>query len=187
MFKVFRVTTKNGRKSWFPKSIGYFQMHTSFKFYFSNHCSNEKVSNTKVVDLEILSKFGIQKFFVWGQEDGEKLSLQTGIFELQFNYQIALTPSLSLSPPSLFSPRRRLHAGAGQVAGHAPRPHPKLPSRPLPGTAQACHAPSTPSCSTRRGRRHRSRRQSNTCCHATTLAAVPVISRSELRFSPALM
>ena len=49
-------------------------MHSSFKFYFSNHYSNEKVPKTKVVDLEILSKFGIQKFFVWGQE-GEKLSL----------------------------------------------------------------------------------------------------------------
>jgi len=26
---------------------------------------------TKVVDLEILNKFGIQKFFNWGQEQGE--------------------------------------------------------------------------------------------------------------------
>ena len=29
---------------------------------FSNHCSNEKVSKTKVVDLEKLNKVGIQKF-----------------------------------------------------------------------------------------------------------------------------
>ena len=55
-------------------------MHSSFKFYFSNHSSNEKVPKTEVVDLEILSKFGIQKFFVWGQKEGVKLSLQTGIF-----------------------------------------------------------------------------------------------------------
>jgi len=39
-------------------------MHSSFKFYFSNKASNEKVPKTKVVDLEILSKFGIQKFFI---------------------------------------------------------------------------------------------------------------------------
>ena len=45
-------------------------MHSSFKFYLSNHYSNGNVAKTKVVDLEILSKFGIQKFFVWGQEEG---------------------------------------------------------------------------------------------------------------------
>ena len=39
-------------------------MHSSFKFYLSNEVSNEKVSKTKVVDLEILSKFDIQKFFI---------------------------------------------------------------------------------------------------------------------------
>ena len=55
-------------------------MHSSFKFYLSNHCSNGNVPKMKVVDFEILSKFGIQKFFVWGQKEGEKLSLQTGIF-----------------------------------------------------------------------------------------------------------
>ena len=37
-------------------------MHSSFKFYLSNHYSNEKVPKTKVVDLKILSKFGIHKF-----------------------------------------------------------------------------------------------------------------------------
>ena len=39
-------------------------MHSSFKFYLSNEVSNEKVPKTKVVDLEILSKFDIQKFFI---------------------------------------------------------------------------------------------------------------------------
>ena len=33
----------------------------------------------RVVDLEILSKFGIHKFFIWGHEEGEKLSLQKEI------------------------------------------------------------------------------------------------------------
>ena len=54
-------------------------MYSSFKFYLSNEASNEKVPKTKVVDLKILSKFSIQKFFVWGLEEGEKLSLQTGL------------------------------------------------------------------------------------------------------------
>ena len=31
----------------------------------------------KVVDLEKLNKNGIQKFFIWGQVEGEKLSLQS--------------------------------------------------------------------------------------------------------------
>jgi len=39
-------------------------MHSSFEFYFSNEASNEKVPKTKIVDLEILSKFDIQNFFV---------------------------------------------------------------------------------------------------------------------------
>jgi hypothetical protein len=39
-------------------------MPSSFNFYLSNEVSNEKVPETKVVDLEILSKFGIQKFFI---------------------------------------------------------------------------------------------------------------------------
>ena len=34
-----------------------------FQIYLSNEASNEKVPKTKVVDLKILSKFGIQKFF----------------------------------------------------------------------------------------------------------------------------
>ena len=80
--KFFELPDKNGRKIWISKYIGHFQMHSSFKFYLSNKASNEKMHKTKVVDLEILSKFGIQKFFVWGQKEGEKLSLQIGIFEL---------------------------------------------------------------------------------------------------------
>ena len=43
-------------------------MHSSFKFYLSNEASNEKVPKTKVVDLEILSKFDIQKFLIWPLE-----------------------------------------------------------------------------------------------------------------------
>jgi len=39
-------------------------MHSSFNFYLSNQSSNEKVPKTKVVDLEILNNFGIQKFFI---------------------------------------------------------------------------------------------------------------------------
>jgi len=52
-------------------------MHSSFKFYFSNEASNELLPKTKVVDLEILNKFGIQKLFIWGHVEGEKLKLQT--------------------------------------------------------------------------------------------------------------
>jgi len=48
-------------------------MRSSFKFYLLNHCSNENVPKTKVVDLEILSKFGIQKFFFGVQKKGKKL------------------------------------------------------------------------------------------------------------------
>ena len=32
--------------------------------YLSNHCLNEKVPKTKIVDLKILNNFGIQKFFI---------------------------------------------------------------------------------------------------------------------------
>ena len=39
-------------------------MHSSFKLYLSNEASNEFVNKMKVVDLEILSKFGIKKFFI---------------------------------------------------------------------------------------------------------------------------
>ena len=43
-------------------------MHSSFKFYLSNKASNEKVPKTKIVGLEILSKFDSQKFFIWPLE-----------------------------------------------------------------------------------------------------------------------
>ena len=66
--KFYELSHKNGRKIWISKHIGPFQMQSSFKFYLSNEVSNEKVSKTKVVDLEILSKFGIQKFFIWPLE-----------------------------------------------------------------------------------------------------------------------
>jgi len=39
-------------------------MYLSFKLYLSNEDSNELLPKTKVVDLEILSKFSIQKFFI---------------------------------------------------------------------------------------------------------------------------
>jgi len=41
-----------------------FQMYSSFKFYLSNEVSNELLPETKVVYLEILNNFGIQKFFI---------------------------------------------------------------------------------------------------------------------------
>ena len=39
-------------------------MHSSFKFYLSNEASIELFPKMKVVDLEILNNFGIQKFFI---------------------------------------------------------------------------------------------------------------------------
>ena len=62
--KFFESPHKNGTKFWISKRIGPFQMHSSFKVYLSNEASNEFLPKTKVVDLEILSKFGIQKFFI---------------------------------------------------------------------------------------------------------------------------
>ena len=60
MFKVFRVATqKMGEKFEFRSVEDIFKCTQV-----SNEVSNEKVPKTKVVDLEILSKFGIQKFFV---------------------------------------------------------------------------------------------------------------------------
>ena len=40
-------------------------------FYLLKKASNELLPKTKVVDLEILNNFGIQEFFIWGQEKGE--------------------------------------------------------------------------------------------------------------------
>ena len=51
-------------------------MHSGFKFYLSNHYSNEKVPETKVEDLKIWNNFRIQKFFIRDQEKGEKLNLR---------------------------------------------------------------------------------------------------------------
>ena len=71
--------------------------------YLSNHCSNEKVHNKKVVDIEKLRKSGIQHFFIWGQDEGEKLKLQNWVLELWSNYETAIDSffflcSLSLTP-----------------------------------------------------------------------------------------
>ena len=48
--------------------VGYFN-------YFANVSSNEKVLETKVVDLEKLNKNGIKKLFIGGQEEGENFNL----------------------------------------------------------------------------------------------------------------
>ena len=51
--KFFELPHKNGRKNWFPKRIGYFQMHSSFKFYFfqtivqMKKCLKWKLKNSK--------------------------------------------------------------------------------------------------------------------------------------------
>ena len=124
--KFFELLHKNGRKSWFPKRIRHFQMHSSFNFYLSNQCSNEKVPKTKVVDLEILNNFGIQKFLFWGQEEGEKLSLQKEILNFELFTKITLTPSLfflCFLPPSRRSPSVRWRWPPGRSRA-APRPNP---------------------------------------------------------------
>ena len=41
---------------------------------------------TKVVDLKILNNFGIQEFLIWGQENGEKLSLKNEVLEFRVIY-----------------------------------------------------------------------------------------------------
>ena len=97
-------------------------MHSSFKFYLSNEASNELLAKTKVVDLEILNNFGIQKLFIWGHVEGEKLSLQTRVLNFALFTKL---PSLHLSSSSVFSlPHAvcRRCAGVGHLAGHAPRP-----------------------------------------------------------------
>ena len=69
--------TKMGEKFEF-RSVWYIFKYTQvLNFYLSNEVSNEKVPKTKVVDLEILYNFCIQKFFIWGHIEGEKLNLQT--------------------------------------------------------------------------------------------------------------
>ena len=59
-------------------------MHSSFKFYLSNEASNEKVPKTKVVDLKILSKFDIQKFFNLTFRIGRKIEFMSWSFETLF-------------------------------------------------------------------------------------------------------
>ena len=102
-------------------------MYSSFKFYFSNEASNVLLPKIKVVDLEILSKFGIQKFFIWGHVEGEKLNLQTALWKLRAIYRNAIT-SISLSSLSVFrrddAVRRRRTSGTASrpLVGHAPCP-----------------------------------------------------------------
>ena len=72
---------------------------------------------TKVVDLEILSKFGIQKFFVWGQEEGETFSLQKE--SLNFELFTRLPSTLPLSLPH--GVRTTANVGNGAVSGRRPR------------------------------------------------------------------
>ena len=105
--KFFKLPYKNRRKSWFPKRIRHFQMHSSFNFYLLNKASNEKVPKTKVVDLEILNNFDIQKFFIWGHENGEKMSLQNeSLNYLQNCHHLHLLICSRRSSPSR---RRRGH------------------------------------------------------------------------------
>ena len=66
--------------------------------------------NTKVVDLEKLSKSGIQHFFIWSQEEGEKLKLQNWVLELWSNYEIATDRFFHLRLPAPRPRRRRTPA-----------------------------------------------------------------------------
>ena len=82
----------------------YTKMHSSFKFYFSNHCSNEKVPKTKVVDLEILNNFGIRNFFHL-RPGRRKTEFTNCILELRVNYETAIT-SISSSARAAAASRR---------------------------------------------------------------------------------
>ena len=65
MFKVFRVAIQKWEKNVISEAYMMFSNVLKFQFfYLSNQYANEKVPKTKVVDLEILNKFGIQKFFI---------------------------------------------------------------------------------------------------------------------------
>jgi len=94
-------------------------MYLSFKLYLSNEASNELLPKTKVVDLEILSKFGIQNFFIWGHVEGENFSFQTGVLNFALFTKLPLPPS----PHTSLSVLAVTTAFAG-AAGHAPRPSP---------------------------------------------------------------
>ena len=85
--------------------------------------------NTKVVDLEKLNKNCIHKFFIWSQEEGEKLNSQNWFLDFEKITKLPLT--LSPSSPSLHHAYGAApYAGAGQVAGHAPHPQPNQPPHP---------------------------------------------------------
>ena len=66
-------------------------MYLSFKLYLSNEASNELLPKIKVVDLEILSKFGIQKFFHLRPCRRRKFQFSNWSFELRFIYETAIT------------------------------------------------------------------------------------------------
>ena len=103
-------------------------MHLSFKLYLSNEASNELLTKTKVVDLEILSKFGIQKFFIWGLIEGEKLILQTAFWNFELITRLPSTPSLLCSRRS--SPFAAGRRGRRPRAVPLPRPRPNHLVRP---------------------------------------------------------
>ena len=101
MFKVFRVATQKWEKKLISEKYRIFSNALKFQILFSNHCSNEKVPKTKVIDLKILSKFGIQKFFIRDLEIGEKLSLQNEILNFSIITKLPshhLVSFLSLTP-----------------------------------------------------------------------------------------
>ena len=99
--------------------------------YLTNHCSNEKVSETKVVDLEKLNKNGIQKFFIWGLEKGENLSFVNWIQNFELFTRMPLTASLS---PLL---SRRPYASDGIPPRCWPRPQFRPWPSPLAARASA--------------------------------------------------
>ena len=128
-------------------------MHSSFNFYLSNEVSNEKVTKTKVVYLEILSKFGIQKFFIRSHEEGEKAEFTNWTLELRVIYRTALAiisfPVATPSPRRLVAgsttrrlvepSSRRLTIQQSQVRfllSVSPIPEPSL-SSPCPGSSPA--------------------------------------------------
>ena len=78
-----------------------------------------------MVDFEILSKFGIHKFFFWGHENGENLSLQKEILNFALFTELP-SPPPPLSPPSLFLAVTVFAAGVGHLA--APRVAPSTKS-----------------------------------------------------------
>ena len=115
--------------------------------------------NTKVVDLEKLSKSGIQHFFIWSQEEGENLKLHNWILELQFIYETAPAVfSYLRSPCSLPTASRRTPAPPPGCPRVATRPKPPSSAHGLPlaipsGCTSERHAPPPTPCVTHRRRR----------------------------------